>query len=137
LSPMCPKPPLPVESLTSEIFYPPEKNIAVMADGAVVPLGPRSLSPSEIVSQLKDLVSLPYHGGEADKIGMTLIEAALYSAAKKAADGNLDALEKILNRLMGKPMQTVVSASGTLKEFLDGIARSDPGSDNNTDPFDE
>lgn len=97
-----------------------------LIDGMVVPIGPKQLSPSEIVNQIKDAVSLPYQGTDADKIGMTLIEAAIYSAAKKAADGDLDALEKVLNRLMGKPMQTVVSATGTLREFLDGIARAEP-----------
>jgi hypothetical protein len=57
---------------------------------------------------------------------MTLLEAALYSAAKKAADGDVDALTKLLDRLMGKPVQQVVQATGTLREFLDHIARAEP-----------
>lgn len=80
---------------------------------------------------------MPYMGPEADKIGMTLIEAALYAAAKKAADGDLDALTKLLDRLMGKPLQQTVQATGTLREFLDGLANTDPGSKGEVDPFEE
>jgi len=80
---------------------------------------------------------LPYMGKDADKIGMTLIEAALFAAAKKAADGDTDALEKVLNRIMGKPLQQVanLNMTGTLKEFLDGIARTDGTPETSVDPL--
>jgi hypothetical protein len=109
-----------------DLIYPPGKNAVILPGGVMVPTGSRGFSPSEITNQIKEAVGLPYLGKEADKIGMTLLEAALYSAAKKAADGDVDALTKLLDRLMGKPVQQVVQATGTLKEFLDGIARSDP-----------
>ena len=111
--------------MPEEILLPEGKNIAVLPGGVVVPTGQRGMSPSEITQQIKDAVGLLYSGNDADKIGMTLLEAALYSAAKKAADGDLDALTKLLDRLMGKPVQQVVQATGTLKEFLDGIARNE------------
>lgn len=123
--------------MSEDILYPSGRNVAILQNGSMVPTGPRQLTPSEIVAQIKDAVSLPYMGQDADKIGMTLIEAAIYSAAKKAADGDLDALEKVLNRLMGKPMQTVVQASGTLREFLDGLAKSDAEPSGDTDPLAE
>jgi len=85
-------------------------------------VGVRSLSPAEVLTQIKDVLRQPYKGRDVDKFGMTLLEAALYAAAKKAADGDIDALDKVLNRLVGKPLQTVVSASGTLSEFLDRVA---------------
>lgn len=107
-----------------EIFYPEGKRVAVIG-GMVVPTGSRGLTPTEITTQIKDVVAQPYMGKNVELLGMTLLEAALYSAAKKAAEGDLDALEKLLNRLMGKPIQQVVSATGTLKEFLDGIARTE------------
>jgi hypothetical protein len=107
------------------IEYPPDRNVAITG-GRVVPVGPRHLSPSEIVSTLKDIVSMPYEGPDARKIGMSLLEAAFLTAAEQAADGDTDALEKILSRLIGKPVQQIVSASGTLKEFLDVIGRSEP-----------
>jgi len=119
-----------------DIEYPAGQNVAVV-EGQILPMGPKALSPAEIVNQIKDAVSLPYMGRDADKIGMTLIEAAIYSAAQKAADGDLDALEKILNRLMGKPMQTVVTAQGSLKEFLEGIAQSENKPVEGIDPLDD
>jgi hypothetical protein len=121
----------------ADIIYPPGRNVAILRDGNVVPLGPRQLSPSEIVSQIKDVVSRPYMGTDAGKIGMSLLEAAFVAAAEKAADGDLDALEKLLNRLVGKPLQTVVSASGTLREFLDGLANSEPNPSGDIDPLGE
>jgi len=108
----------------TDIIYPAGKNIAVQ-DGRVVPIGARQLSPAEIVGQIKETVALPYLGSDPEKIGMTLLEAAVYSAARAAADGDLDAMEKILCRLMGRPVQQVISATGSLKEFLDHIAQTD------------
>jgi len=55
-----------------------------------------------------------------------MLEAALVAAAEKAAEGDLDALTRILDRLMGKPVQQTITASGTLREFLDQIAHEDP-----------
>jgi hypothetical protein len=69
--------------------------------------------------------------------GRTLIEAALFAAAKKAADGDTDALTKLLDRICGKPLQQVanLNANITLKEFLDGIARTDGNPEVVVDPF--
>lgn len=124
------------------VEYPKDKNIAII-DGKAVPIGLRQITPAEILDQLKSVLRLPYLGKEVDKLGMTLIEAALYAAVKKAADGDVDALEKLLNRVMGKPLQQVanLNMTGTLKEFLDGIARAEsgavPGAHTDTDPFSE
>ena len=108
------------------IEYPLEGGVALV-EGKVIPIGAKQITPGEILGQLKDIVSYPYMGRDVDKIGMTLIEAALYAAAKKAADGDTDALEKLLNRLMGKPVQQVanLNMTTTLKEFLDGLSRAD------------
>ena len=126
-----------MDAVEADIIYPPGHNVAVLRDGNRVPVGPRQLSPSEIVAQIKDVVSRPYMGTDAGKIGMSLLEAAFTAAAEKAADGDLDALEKLLNRLVGKPLQTVVSASGTLREFLDGLANSDTPTSGHIDPLAE
>ena len=108
---------------TQDILY-PRDGIAIVG-GAVVPTGVNRMSPSEISKQIRDVVALPYTGMEPDKFGMTLLEAALFAAAKKAADGDTDALNKLLDRLLGRPTQTVVQASGTLAEFLNQVARQE------------
>lgn len=108
---------------TSGILY-PRDGIAVVG-GEVVPTGVNRMSPSEISKQIRDVVAMQYSGTDPEKIGMTLLEAALFAAAKKAADGDTDALNKLLDRLMGKPMQTVMQATGTLAEFLNQIAQTE------------
>jgi hypothetical protein len=115
--------------MDADIIYPPGKNIAVLRDGSVLPVGPRGLSPSEIVGQLKDVVARKYTGNNPALQGMSLLEAAMLSAAMKAADGDLDALNKIWDRLLGKPLQQTIQATGTLQEFLSQIAATD------TDPL--
>ena len=119
----------------SELIYPPGGGVVVTQDGETLPVGPKRLSPSEIVHQLQTIVSMPYLGDDPELIGMTLLEAGMYAAAREAARGDVDALNKILDRLVGKPIQQIVSASGTLKEFLDGIARTDTPAAADPDPL--
>lgn len=124
----------PVEN--DVIEYPADAPIAVF-DGKVVPVGAAQITPAEIVEQLKSVMGLPYLGRDVDKIGMTLLEAALFAAMKKAAEGDTDALEKMLNRFMGKPLQQVanLNMTTTLKDFLDGIARTDTPAAGGVDPL--
>ena len=114
-----------MEPVEPDIIYPPGKNIAVLKNGTMLPVGPRGLSPSEIVSSIREIVARKYKGEDESKWGMSMLEAALMAAAEKAADGDLDALNKILDRLLGKPLQQTIQATGTLREFLDQIAHED------------
>lgn len=107
-----------------EIVYPAGKDVAVV-DGVVVPVGARQLSAGEVATQIRTVVARMYEGSDPTKQGMTLLEAALFEAARKAADGDLDALNKLLDRILGKPVQQMLQATGTLKEFLDQVARSE------------
>jgi len=125
------------EPLDADIIYPPGKNIAVLRDGTMLPVGPRGLSPSEIVSSIREIVARKYKGEDESKWGMTMLEAALVTAAEKAADGDLDALTRILDRLLGKPVQQTITASGTLKEFLDELAKSDTPTSGGSNPLDD
>jgi hypothetical protein len=106
-----------------EIAY-PRSGIALVG-GEVVPTGGERLSPSEISKQIRDVVARQYVGADPDKIGMTLLEAALYSAAEAAADGDVDALNKLLDRLVGKPVQQTITATATLADFLNQIAQNE------------
>jgi hypothetical protein len=124
-----------VEQVEPDIIYPPGKNLAVLRDGTLLPTGPRGLSPSEIVSSIREIVARKYKGEDESKWGMSLLEASLVAAAEKAADGDLDALSRILDRLMGKPIQQTITASGTLKEFLDELANSDTPTSGGIDPL--
>ena len=118
------------------MIYPEGKNIAILDDGTIVPVGSR-MSASEIVTQLKDVMALPYEGTNPRLRGKTLLEAAFIEAATKAANGDVEVLDKILNRLIGKPLQTVVSATGSLKDFLDQVAAAEPIDVQEVDPLGE
>lgn len=120
-----------------DIIYPAGENFAILKNGERLPVGSRQLTPSEIVTQIKDVVARPYSGLNAGKIGMSLLEAALVAAAEKAADGDLDALTRILDRLMGKPIQQTVTATGTLREFLNELANADEQASRSINPLDE
>ena len=125
------------EPLDADILYPPGRNVAVLRNGTMLPTGPRGLSPSEIVANIREVVARKYTGPDETKWGMSLLEAALLTAAEKAADGDLDALTRILDRLMGKPVQQTITASGTLQEFLNELAKSDPPTSGSIDPLDD
>ena len=118
------------------IEYPENRQIAV-AGGNILPIGQQQITPAEIMEQIKSVVCMQYEGGDVNKLGMTLIEAALYSAAKSAAEGDLDALEKLLNRIMGKPIQQVqnLNMNASLKDFLDGVVRADDAAKTSVDIF--
>jgi len=125
------------ESLEPDIIYPPGRNVAVLKNGTTLPTGPRGLSPSEIVANIREVVARKYIGEDETKWGMSLLEAALLTAAEKAADGDLDALSRILDRLLGKPIQQTIQATGTLREFLDELANSDTHASGGIDPLGE
>lgn len=114
------------------IVYPKDSHVAI-SGGQVVPIGRQQMTPQQILARIKETVGMQYMGRDVEKIGMTLLEAAMYEAAKKASEGDLDALEKLLNRLMGKPVQQVISATGSFKDFLDMVANSSEPRE--VDPF--
>lgn len=89
-----------------------------------MPTGQKQLTGLDIVEQLKNALSTPYTGEDPRKIGLTKGAAALLALAEKAQDGDGSALELLLNRLMGKPVQQVnqLTASASLKEFLDHLS---------------
>ena len=110
--------------LDQNILYPPGGRVAIVG-GEIIPTGGERLTPSEISKQIRDVVAMPYGGKNAACIGMTLLEAALYETAVKAANGDTDALSRLLDRLLGRPVQQTITATGTLAEFLNQVARSE------------
>ncbi len=105
------------------IFYPKDSAVAI-SGGNIVPINPDAkLSAQDVVERIKELVCTTYKGEDVRKHGMTLLDAAILSAGERAADGDLVALEKILNRILGKPIQQVATlqVSGTLGDFLSGL----------------
>jgi hypothetical protein len=125
--------------MSGDIFYPPGSGVAI-ADGHPVPVGKNQVTAGEVMAELKSVINLPYTGTDPDKRGLTLLEAAARSLAVKAADGDIDAFSKWMDRVLGKPIQQVLSASGSLKDFLNRVAESSQvvetsGTSDEVDPF--
>ena len=102
------------------------KGNMALVDGVMIPVGGDRMTPAEITKQIKNVVAMQYNGTKAELIGMTMLEAAIYSAAKQAAEGNLEAFGKLCDRLLGKPIQQTITATGTLRDFLDQIVQEAP-----------
>lgn len=104
-------------------------------------MGARRVSAVEIVKSIEDALSSEYTGKDLKKSGLTKAAAAFLALAEKAQDGDGEALEKILNRLIGKPIQQINSfnVSASLSEFLGGLAkemsRPEPFIDAEVDPL--
>ena len=120
------------------IRYPSEAPVAIV-NGKLLPVGGRQTSAMQVLDQIKTVVCLMYEGEDPRLKGMTLMEAALVKQAIMAADGDGDALERFLNRILGKPLQQVanLNMNASLKEYLDELTRSDASPADDVDPFDE
>jgi len=81
-------------------------------------------TPTTIVNILQEVLSSPYTGKDPKKIGLTKSAAAFMSLAECAQDGDAGALEALLNRYMGKPVQQInsLNVTATLSEFLGKLA---------------
>ena len=109
-------------SLSSEIMA---NNVQRMAEHPLQTLcRVRGLRPKQVISTMMEL---PYPADpiiEPDFVGMTYGEVALFRQVQRAASGSRDALEMILDRTEGKPIQTNqnVNTSMTYQDFLLKIA---------------
>lgn len=110
-----------------------ENGIPRPVDAAVVPL-------PDYNRVLQNALSLPYAGdqitnadGDAITIfderyrGATLMEVMMHRLTLKAATGDKDAVNTVLDRLLGKPKQAVesVNVSMSYQDFLSDIAQKE------------
>lgn len=105
-----------------ELVYDPHLPVAYL-DGAVVPIGKRGVTAADILEGLKGELMTGYEGKDPKKFGLTKKQAIEKSLLDQAADGDLSAINMVLDRTLGKPLQQVQSLNVTtsLKEFLNGL----------------
>lgn len=87
-----------------------------------------STDPTALIPELiRKVLDMPYHGDNPAFEGLSFGEAMVISMAREAADGSDAARTAILDRLLGKPKQSIesVQITGTLNDFLDGVAKSE------------
>jgi hypothetical protein len=93
--------------------------------GIIVPIGGRRMTSAQFLEQLTNALSTPYSGRDPIKYGhLTKGEAALLKLAEAAQDGDQEAFEFLVERLIGKPVQQInqMNVTASLKEFLGALA---------------
>lgn len=97
----------------------------------------KHITPSSVKQLASTALSMPYQGeynAELDIFvveprfsGMTNAEVMWIKIAEKAATGDLSAVNIILDRVLGKPKQSVesMSMSMTYPEFLEHLAKQE------------
>lgn len=126
---------------TSNSFLPPAKPNKAMIEwvnGVPEPCY-GYINPSSIKKLAVAAASIPYSGEwDADLEmniieprfeGLTNVEVMWIKVAEKAARGDLDATNMMLDRILGKPKQSVESTSMTMsyQEFLNMVAKQENG----------
>jgi hypothetical protein len=96
-----------------------------------------NINPSSIKQLATTALSLPYEGDYNEELGINVIdprfegmsnaEVMWVRMAEKAAAGDIDAAKTILDRVLGKPKQSVETTTMTLTypEFLEHLARQE------------
>ena len=96
-----------------------------------------NINPSSIKQLATIALSLPYEGDYNEELGINVIdprfegmsnaEVMWVRMAEKAAAGDIDAAKTILDRVLGKPKQSVETTTMTLTypEFLEHLARQE------------
>jgi hypothetical protein len=84
----------------------------------------------DVIGTIKTLWAMPYPADpilEPDLEGLTYGQVILYRQAQLAAGGDQAAVEKILDRLLGKPVMSVKSLEirTTYQQYLDEIAKKE------------
>ncbi len=97
----------------------------------------KDINPSSVKQLATTALSLPYEGEYNEELGMNIIEARFEGMsnaevmwvrmAERAAQGDLDAAKILLDRVLGKPKQSVESTSMSLTypEYLELMAKKD------------
>lgn len=84
-----------------------------------------AMNPAEkLMETMKACLDLPYDGDDPSLQGLTMAEAMVIQETRKAAHGDSDAYNRILDRIVGPPVQKTqsVNFSGDLSEFLDKVS---------------
>jgi len=84
----------------------------------------------DVQANLKALWDMPYDADpilEPDFIGLTHGQVVMFRQIKLAAEGEGSSVDRVLNRMIGMPVQTTknLNVRTTYQEYLDEIARKE------------
>jgi hypothetical protein len=123
--------------MSGSIVHDPNLPVAYV-NGHIIPTGKKPVTGQQLIDSLSDALTELYDGEDPSKMGMTRKEAAMTAWARKAADGDLDAIRMLADRILGKPIQQVNSLNVTtdLKSFLSSLhLPGEQSQDRKVDPF--
>lgn len=99
----------------------------------------KNINPSSVKQLATTALSMPYEGEYNEELGMFVIEPRFEGMtnaevmwirmAEKAANGDLESAKILLDRVLGKPKQSVETTSMTMsyQEFLELMAQKGNG----------
>lgn len=92
-------------------------------DGSIVPQNGSVMTAEQMQRTIPALASLLYDGPDAAEYpGMTNFEVANMKAVQiAAATGDPEAVERLNDRVIGRPVQKTVQLTASLSEVLDAI----------------
>lgn len=128
--------------MTSNSFQPPAKGQKVMitwVNGVPEPTYGKIVNVQSVKKLAQVAASLPYEGEWDEELemfiieprfkGMSNVEVMWVRLAEKAANGDVGAMGMIFDRILGKPKQSVetASVSMTYQEFLTELSKQQNG----------
>lgn len=123
--------------MTSNDFKPPvgQKVMITWVNGVPEPTYSKIINSQSVKKLAQVAASLPYEGDWDEELemyvldprfkGMTNIEVMWVRLAEKAASGDKEAMNMMFDRILGKPKQSVetASVSMTYQEFLKELSK--------------
>lgn len=118
-----------IQKISKGISLEIEGKFIKWVDGMPVPVCRQVINKTSVKKLAESVLSIPYILDIADKDleGLPIAEVMLIKLAQRAAGGDMEALNTLLDRVIGKPKQ--FSESVTMKvsyqEFLEQIAKQE------------
>lgn len=101
------------------------KQITVKAteSGHLVPVNDNAVTGELILKKFNQSLNAQYDGRNKKHQGQTKLTAAVTSLVDKAADGDKEAVNMIMDRIMGKPAQLTqnINVTSSMDDFLSGL----------------
>lgn len=110
-----------------DVTFDPKLPIATTKNGVQIPIQKNLVTATEVVTQINKSLNTPYTGKDIKKLSLNKAEAAYLSIAERAQDGDISALDFLLDRTVGKVAQQVnnVNVTASLQEFLTSIEKEE------------
>lgn len=89
-----------------------------------------NIKKEDVGQNMRELWCMEYPADpilEPDLVGLTYGQVALYRQMHRASAGSGEAFDRVLDRMVGKPLQATLNKNinGTYKDFLEEVAKEE------------